>query len=83
MVTLLTSVEDSWTPDNPNAKFPRLTAYKAPLSANNAHSNSGWIRMALNCASEISATGLYDPRPFAQQGEGAIVQFLCIRFRPD
>lgn len=37
-------VEDSWTPDNPHAKFPRLTAYKAPLSSNNAHSNSGWIR---------------------------------------
>ncbi|MEX6686494.1 TonB-dependent receptor [Danxiaibacter flavus] len=37
-------VEDSWTPDNPNAKFPRLTAYKASLSSNNAHSNSGWIR---------------------------------------
>lgn len=37
-------VEDAWTPDNPNASFPRLTAYKAPLSSHNAHSNSGWIR---------------------------------------
>jgi TonB-linked SusC/RagA family outer membrane protein len=37
-------VEDSWTPDNPGAQYPRLTAYKAPLSSHNAHSNSGWIR---------------------------------------
>lgn len=37
-------IQDSWTPDNPNAKFPRLTSYKAPLSAHNANSNSGWIR---------------------------------------
>ncbi len=37
-------VENSWTPDNPNAAYPRLTAYKASLSAHNAHSNSGWIR---------------------------------------
>ena len=37
-------VENSWTPDNPNANFPRLTSYKAPLSPHNAHSNSGWIR---------------------------------------
>lgn len=37
-------VEDSWTPDNPGAKYPRLTAYKAPLSSHNAHANSGWVR---------------------------------------
>lgn len=37
-------VENAWTPDNPNAEFPRLSAYKAPLSAHNAHINSGWIR---------------------------------------
>ena len=37
-------VENSWTPDNPNAAYPRLTAYKSTLSAHNAHSNSGWIR---------------------------------------
>lgn len=36
-------VENSWTPDNPNARYPRLTAYKAPLSSHNAHANSGWI----------------------------------------
>lgn len=37
-------VEDSWTPDNPGAKFPRLSSYKATLSAHNAHANSGWVR---------------------------------------
>ncbi|MFC3196093.1 SusC/RagA family TonB-linked outer membrane protein [Parapedobacter deserti] len=37
-------VENSWRPDNPNAEFPRLTAYRANLSANNAHINSGWER---------------------------------------
>lgn len=37
-------VQNSWTPDNPNAAFPRLTAYKSTLSSNNAHINSGWIR---------------------------------------
>lgn len=37
-------VENAWTPDNPNAEFPRLTAYKASLSAHNAHSNTGWMR---------------------------------------
>ncbi len=36
-------VEQAWTPDNPNARYPRLSAYKAPLSAHNAHANSGWI----------------------------------------
>lgn len=37
-------VENAWRPDNPNAEFPRLTAYKASLSAHNAHKNSGWVR---------------------------------------
>jgi hypothetical protein len=37
-------VENSWTPDNPNANFPRLTSYKASLSPHNANANSGWIR---------------------------------------
>jgi len=37
-------VENAWRPDNPNAEFPRLTAYKAQLSAHNAHINSGWQR---------------------------------------
>lgn len=39
-------VENSWTPDNPNAEFPRLSAYKATVdyTAHNAHKNSGWIR---------------------------------------
>jgi TonB-linked SusC/RagA family outer membrane protein len=37
-------VENAWSPENPNAEFPRLTAYKASLSAHNAHINSGWIR---------------------------------------
>ncbi|MBO9198732.1 MULTISPECIES: SusC/RagA family TonB-linked outer membrane protein [Niastella] len=37
-------VEGSWTPDNPNAAFPRLSSYKATLSAHNANANSGWIR---------------------------------------
>lgn len=39
-------VEDSWTPDNPGAKYPRLTAYRASMSAHNAHANSGWVRDA-------------------------------------
>src|SRR5690606_22528438 len=29
-------VENAWRPDNPDAEFPRLTAYKAQLSAHNA-----------------------------------------------
>ncbi|PRD52724.1 SusC/RagA family TonB-linked outer membrane protein [Sphingobacterium gobiense] len=37
-------VENAWRPDNPDAEFPRLTAYKAQLSAHNAHKNSGWER---------------------------------------
>ncbi len=37
-------VENAWTPDNPNAEFPRLSAYKAQLTAHNAHINSGWVR---------------------------------------
>ncbi|MCK7558384.1 hypothetical protein MKQ70_26625 [Chitinophaga sedimenti] len=37
-------VENAWTPDNPNATLPRLTAYKSSQSAHNAHINSGWIR---------------------------------------
>lgn len=37
-------VENAWRPDNPNAKFPRLTANQVGLSSNNAHANSGWIR---------------------------------------
>jgi TonB-linked SusC/RagA family outer membrane protein len=37
-------MENSWTPDNPNAEFPRLTANRADISSNNAHANSGWLR---------------------------------------
>lgn len=37
-------VENAWRPDNPNAEFPRLSAYKAQLTAHNAHINSGWVR---------------------------------------
>ncbi|RXK82886.1 SusC/RagA family TonB-linked outer membrane protein [Filimonas effusa] len=37
-------VEDAWTPDNPNAAFPRLSSYKASLTAHNANANSGWVR---------------------------------------
>ena len=38
-------VENSWTPDNPNAEFPRLSAYKASgMSTHNAHKNSAWLR---------------------------------------
>ncbi|MCT1523021.1 SusC/RagA family TonB-linked outer membrane protein [Sphingobacterium hotanense] len=38
-------VENSWTPDNPNAEFPRLSSYKATgMSAHNANKNSAWIR---------------------------------------
>ena len=37
-------VENAWTPENPNAEFPRLSAYKAQLTAHNAHINSAWIR---------------------------------------
>lgn len=37
-------MENAWRPDNPNAEFPRMTAYKASLSAHNAHKNSGWVR---------------------------------------
>jgi TonB-linked SusC/RagA family outer membrane protein len=38
-------VENSWREDNPNAEFPRMSAYKATgMSTNNANANSGWIR---------------------------------------
>jgi TonB-linked SusC/RagA family outer membrane protein len=37
-------VENSWSSDNPNAEFPRLTAGKAALGAHNAHSSSGYLR---------------------------------------
>jgi TonB-linked SusC/RagA family outer membrane protein len=37
-------VENAWTPDNPNAQYPRLSSYKAQLTAHNAHANSGWVR---------------------------------------
>jgi TonB-linked SusC/RagA family outer membrane protein len=37
-------VENSWSSDNPNAVFPRLTAGKAALGAHNAHSSSGYLR---------------------------------------
>lgn len=36
--------ENSWTPDNPDAEFPRLTAGKATLGAHNAHASSGYLR---------------------------------------
>ncbi|MFD2555707.1 TonB-dependent receptor [Sphingobacterium tabacisoli] len=36
--------ENSWSTDNPNAEFPRLTAGKATLGAHNAHANSGYLR---------------------------------------
>ncbi len=34
--------ENSWTPDNTNAEFPRLTL--VPLSSNNAYSSTFWYR---------------------------------------
>lgn len=37
-------VEEAWTPDNPGAKMPRLSAYKATMSAHNANANSGFMR---------------------------------------
>jgi TonB-linked SusC/RagA family outer membrane protein len=36
-------VEQSWTPDNPNAKYPRLTSGGVALSPHNANQNSGFI----------------------------------------
>jgi TonB-linked SusC/RagA family outer membrane protein len=36
-------VEQSWTPDNPNAKYPRLTSGGVALSPHNANANSGFI----------------------------------------
>jgi hypothetical protein len=37
-------VENAWTPDNRGAQYPRLSSYKATLTAHNAHANSGWVR---------------------------------------
>ncbi|QBQ42774.1 TonB-dependent receptor [Sphingobacterium psychroaquaticum] len=37
-------MENSWSPTNTDAEFPRMTAYKAQLSPHNAHKNSGWVR---------------------------------------
>ncbi len=36
-------VEQSWRPDNPNAKYPRLTSGGVALSPHNANANSGFI----------------------------------------
>lgn len=36
-------VEQSWTPENPNAKYPRLTSGVVALSPHNANANSGFI----------------------------------------
>lgn len=36
-------VEQSWRPDNPNAKYPRLTSGGVSLSPHNANANSGFI----------------------------------------
>lgn len=36
-------VEQSWTPENPNAKYPRLTSGGVALSPHNANANSGFI----------------------------------------
>jgi hypothetical protein len=35
-------IENSWTPDNPNALFPRLTI--VPPGNNNAYSSTYWYR---------------------------------------
>ena len=39
-------IENAWTPDNPNAEFPRLSAGKdgSVAATDNAFRNSGWIR---------------------------------------
>ncbi|SEJ03212.1 TonB-linked outer membrane protein, SusC/RagA family [Dyadobacter koreensis] len=37
-------VEDAWRPDNPDAKFPRLTANKAGLTNQNGYMNSFFLR---------------------------------------
>lgn len=37
-------VEDSWTPENPNAAFPRLSSYRAPMPNHNGWANSLYIR---------------------------------------
>jgi TonB-linked SusC/RagA family outer membrane protein len=36
-------VEQSWRPDNPDAKYPRLTSGGVALSPHNANANSGFI----------------------------------------
>lgn len=36
-------VEQSWTPDNPNATYPRLTSGNIALSPHNANANSGFM----------------------------------------
>ncbi len=36
-------VQQSWTPDNPNAKYPRLTSGGVAISPHNANANSGFI----------------------------------------
>jgi len=36
-------VEQAWRPDNPNAKYPRLTSGGVSLSPHNANANSGFI----------------------------------------
>ena len=37
-------VEQAWTPDNPNAEYPRLTSGGVSISPHNANANSGFIR---------------------------------------
>nr|WP_295873762.1 TonB-dependent receptor [uncultured Chitinophaga sp.] len=37
-------VEQAWTPDNPNARYPRLTADRAGFPNHNGWANSQWVR---------------------------------------
>lgn len=60
-------VENSWTPDNINAEFPRLSAYKATgYSAHNAHKNSGWVRRGDYLRLKSIQLGYTLPKQFTQ-----------------
>lgn len=39
-------VEDSWTPENTSARYPRLSAIH---NGNNAYTSSWWLVMVISC----------------------------------
>lgn len=61
-------VENSWRPDNQNAEFPRLSAYKATgISNQNGLANSGWVRDGSYVRLKSAQFGYTLPKALLQQ----------------